>query len=367
MKRFFIKTLILSLFVSLSFGQSVYSAEGIDIKELKRIKNVKNVFKKPENKKNKTIEQKELKLEEIPNDTTTPFGAFEEDDYMFPESVREQEVTPVSDKNANKKVKKAKKERKFFKKKVKNLNNENLEEESIQEETPVNNDSKDRSYIGDQDLVYIKEIEVFGNNLLDTAYIKEQLTSKEGAQYNRSEVSDDLRALYSTGYFTRNLRALPIKIDDNNVRLRIIVEENAPVAGFGIIGNNSISTADIMNILSKYEGKPQNILNINNAINEIQDLYASRGYILARVSKVQDDPDGYINVLINEGVIGDIIVEGNNKTKDFIVKRNIFLQPGNVYNENTMRSDILRLMGTQAFRDVQRELKQDETTGLYDV
>jgi len=32
-----------------------------------------------------------------------------------------------------------------------------------------------------------------------------------------------------------------------------------------------------------------------------------------------------------------------------------------------MRSDILRLMGTQAFKDVQRELKQDETTGLYDV
>ena len=32
-----------------------------------------------------------------------------------------------------------------------------------------------------------------------------------------------------------------------------------------------------------------------------------------------------------------------------------------------MRSDILRLMGTQAFKDVQRELHQDENTGLYDV
>ena len=82
---------------------------------------------------------------------------------------------------------------------------------------------------------------------------------------------------------------------------------------------------------------------------------------------MSDDPDGYVNFLIDEGIIGDIVVEGNNKTKDFIVKRNIFLQPGSVYNENTMRSDILRLMGTQAFRDVQRELTQDEHTGLYDV
>ena len=32
-----------------------------------------------------------------------------------------------------------------------------------------------------------------------------------------------------------------------------------------------------------------------------------------------------------------------------------------------MRSDILRLMGTQAFKDVQREIQIDERTGLYDV
>ena len=160
---------------------------------------------------------------------------------------------------------------------------------------------------------------------------------------------------------------MPIKIDNNNVKLRIILEENPPIAGFGVVGNNSISTSEIMKILNEYKGKPQNILGINNAINQIQELYSTRGYILARVTQVIDDPDGYVYLVINEGVIGDIVVEGNTKTKDFIVKRNIFLQPGSVYNENTMRSDILRLMGTQAFSDVQRELKQDEQTGLYDV
>ena len=122
-----------------------------------------------------------------------------------------------------------------------------------------------------------------------------------------------------------------------------------------------------MKILDRYKGLPQNILSINNAINEIQELYSAKGYILARVEKVTDDPDGYVYFQIDEGIIGDIIVDGNNKTKDYIVKRNIFLQPGCVYNENTMRSDILRLMGTQAFKDVQRELKKDERTGLYDV
>ncbi len=348
------------MFLSLFMGQGAYCAEGIDINELKKIKNVKSLFKKKP-KENKA--PKELKLEEVPIDKST-FSSFEDiDDDMYSNSIGENEVKVNN---------KPKKKRNFFNFKRKNKEEQQQQDEIIQEETteenPITtNEVEQGTYINDTDLVYIKEVEIYGNNLLDASYIKDQIKSKEGYQYIRSEVSNDLRALYGTGFFTQNIRALPIKIDNNNVRLRIILEENPPVAGFNVSGNNSIPTSEILNILNEYKGLPQNILSLNNAINQIQELYSSRGYILARVSKVSDDPDGYINVEIDEGVIGDIIVEGNNKTKDFIVKRNIFLQPGCVYNENTMRSDILRLMGTQAFKDVQRELKQDERTGLYDV
>ena len=354
MKKIYKKILIVLLFVSILSGHA-YCAEGVDIAEFKKIKNIKTFFKK----KPKEQKQKKLELQETPLDTST-FSSFEDvDDETFTNSQTEKPVVL-------KKQKKEKKKFKLFNKKKKTETQEILPEETTEENT--DNFNNEHTYINDdKDIVYIREVEIYGNNLLDVNYIKEQIRSKEGTQYNRQDVSDDLRSLYATGYFTQNLRALPIKIDDNNVKLRIVLEENPPVEGFGIVGNKSISNNEIMNILDRYKGLPQNILSINNAINEIQELYSSRGYILARVSKVVDDPDGYINLLIDEGVIGDIIVEGNNKTKDFIVKRNIFLQPGSVYNENTMRSDILRLMGTQAFKDVQRELKQDERTGLYDV
>ena len=128
-----------------------------------------------------------------------------------------------------------------------------------------------------------------------------------------------------------------------------------------------MATRDIMDILSQYEGQPQNILNINSAIEQIQEMYSIKGYILARVTSVQDDPDGIVNILVDEGVINDVIVEGNYKTRDFIVKRNILLQPGTVYNENIMRDDILRLMGTQAFKDVKRDIEMDPSTGRYNV
>lgn len=374
MKKNHIKIITIIAFLSLLMGSCAYCDElsvsvdensqkqGVDVNNFKGLK---SIFKKKD-KKDKS--PKEIKLEETNLDNST-FSMFEDEDTS---------LKPV--KFNSKKTKKEKNtKKKFFNffKKDKKPQQQEIQEEIIQEETKdsifdtpsdLSNDvPQDETYINDTDVVYIKEVEIFGNNLLDANYIKEQIKSKEGYQYVRSDVSSDLRALYDTGYFTQNIRALPIRIDNNNVKLRIILEENPPVMGFGVVGNKSISTSEILKILNQYKGKPQNILSINNAINEIQELYSTRGYILARVVKVADDPDGYVNFLIDEGIIGDIIVDGNNKTKDFIVKRNIFLQPGSVYNENTMRSDILRLMGTQAFKDVQRELTQDKQTGLYDV
>lgn len=219
----------------------------------------------------------------------------------------------------------------------------------------------------DEDLVYVSNLEILGNNMVDVSYIRDIISSKEGHIYDRKAITKDLNNLYATGYFTQNIRAVPIKLDDGNMRLRIVVEENSPVTGFTVSGNNSISMGDIIEILAPLEGKPQNILAVNEAIEHIQELYASRGYILARVTDVQDDPDGVINIKIDEGTIGNISVVGNYKTKDFIVKRNILSAPGEIYNENVMRSDIMRLMGTQAFKDVQRDIVVNEKTGLYDV
>ncbi|MBE7708252.1 MAG: hypothetical protein E7Z88_06060 [Cyanobacteria bacterium SIG27] len=378
MKKAYIKLFTILAFLSLYIGQGAFCdeltisddapttvQEGIDVR------NFKSIFKK--NNKQKSA-PKEIKLEKTELDTST-FSIFEDEETTLFNETPSLETTQKTTKKPKKtffnflKKKKNKNENELQNENLnEEIQNEDINDEAIQEgDLAPNEELADETYFNDSEVVYIKEVEIFGNNLLSTNYIKEQIKSKEGYQYIRSDVSNDLRTLYNTGYFSQNLRALPIKIDNNNVKLRIILEENPPIEGFSVSGNKSISNREILGILNKLKGKPQNILSINEAINEIQELYSTRGYILARVAKVSDDPDGFVYFDIDEGIIGDIIVEGNNKTKDFIVKRNIFLQPGSVYNENTMRSDILRLMGTQAFKDVQRELVQDEQTGLYNV
>ena len=203
------------------------------------------------------------------------------------------------------------------------------------------------------DAITIKEIYIDGNNLVNTQNILNKLNIKIGTKFDKDLVQEDLKNIYKMGYFTEKIKAVPQQTD-SGIALRIQVEENVPVTGFNVTGNNVVSGEEILKLLNNQEGLPQNITELNNSIKEIEKLYADKGYILARVQKISDDPDGVVNIQLNEGKIQEINISGNTKTKDFVIKRNITIAPGEVYNENKLKQDLARLYGTQAFSDVRR-------------
>lgn len=216
--------------------------------------------------------------------------------------------------------------------------------------------------------IIFHSVDIEGNCLISTEDILKNIKIKPGDAYSIDAVQENMKAIYDMGYFSDKMRAVPEKIDDKNIKLKIVVQENIPITDFTIIGNNSLATGDLLQILDSLKNKPQNIITLNESIEEIQEYYASQGYILARVVSVTDDPDGTVNLFIDEGKIGSIVIEGNKKTKAFVVKRNILTQPGSIYNENLIKQDLMRLYGTQAFKDVKRTIERSEDNPeVYDV
>jgi outer membrane protein insertion porin family len=214
----------------------------------------------------------------------------------------------------------------------------------------------------------ITQIEFEGNHLINSSDIIKVMNMQIGDIYSKDLVQQNLKAIYKTGYFSEKMKAIPIPNDSDSLTLRIYLEENIPITGFAVSGNTVVSTGEILNILNDLEGQPQNLTTLNDAIVGVEDLYASKGYSLARVSDLQDDPDGCINISIDEGKINSISFEGNKKTKDFVIERNILSTPGSVYNENTLKADLMRLYATQAFKDVNRKIeKNPEDPNTYDI
>ncbi|MBQ3819742.1 BamA/TamA family outer membrane protein [bacterium] len=213
----------------------------------------------------------------------------------------------------------------------------------------------------------VKGIEILGNNIIETSEILDQITVKPGQPFSKSDVQQSLKQIYQTGYFTEQMKAVPVNNSDGTVTLKFIVNENAPVTDFTIEGNTVISTDEILGYLMSMKGKPQNINELNEAISKIQDCYSERGYLLSRIESVSDDPDGTINISIKEGTINRIMISGNEKTKDYVIERNILTEPGSIYNENILKEDLVRLYATQAFKDVTREIEPTDDPDKYDI
>ena len=95
----------------------------------------------------------------------------EEDSMFFDDDENVKKVKSTEDKkkfgfftkNKKQKTKKAKQK----KESTDDIINEEVIQEGVAEEVTITSDEPSETYINDSELVYIKEVEVFGNNLLD--------------------------------------------------------------------------------------------------------------------------------------------------------------------------------------------------------
>ena len=215
---------------------------------------------------------------------------------------------------------------------------------------------------------YINDIEILGANIIKPEFILSKLQLQRGDLYDKDRMQQDLKTIYKLGYFTERMKAVPIKNENGTISLKIILEENIPVTDFTIEGNTVVSMGELMKYLIPLKGKPQNISDINSAMEKINECYMEKGYILSKVDSVYDDPDGVLNLNITEGKINKIVISGNEKTKEYIIERNIMSEPGSVYNENIVKQDMVRLYSTQAFKDVNRTIEvSEENPDMYDL
>lgn len=201
----------------------------------------------------------------------------------------------------------------------------------------------------------VEDVTVEGNRLVSTEDILGVIKTKPGDKFNREQVMHDLKAVNNLGYFDDSLQVVPEK-SDNGVLLKIRVVENAPVTQFAFEGNTVLSAEELNKLFANQLGKPQNLTQLSAAIDKVEQQYHERGYTLARVVDVKDDPDGSVSIKVDEGVLNDIKIVGNKKTKDFIIRNALKLKPGAVYNEKQLTNDLRKLYANGYFQDIRRSL-----------
>jgi len=81
---------------------------------------------------------------------------------------------------------------------------------------------------------------------------------------------------------------------------------------------------------------------------------------LVHVSNLEADTEGLIVVELTQAVLKDVQIVGNEKTKDFVIKRELTFEPGDVVDLNQIDRSLRRVLMLGFFDEITREFSQEE-------
>ena len=198
------------------------------------------------------------------------------------------------------------------------------------------------------------------------------IRTQPGRTTTRSQLQQDINAIFGTGYFS-NVQAVP---EDTplGVRVSFVVQPNPILTKVQIQANTGTNVPSVLpakavdEIFKEQYGGILNLRTLQEGIKTLTKRYQDQGYVLANlVGAPQVAENGVVTLQVAEGVVENVRVRFRNKdgqdtddkgrpirgrTRDYIVKRELELKPGQVFNRNIIQKDLQRVFGLGLFEDI---------------
>ena len=201
----------------------------------------------------------------------------------------------------------------------------------------------------------ITAIVVQGNENISKDLIISQIASNLGDVFSKENIEKDMKAVYDLGYF----KDVKIKLESFRDGYKVVFEvvENLPIKEISIEGNTVVSEEEMREVMILQEGQVfcQKIL--KNDLDRISQLYKDRGYLLINIKDVDFDEEGKLWINISEGRLEKIVIEGNDKTKEKVITREINIEPGDLFNFETVKKSLQKIYNLGYFEDVSMKLE----------
>ncbi len=237
----------------------------------------------------------------------------------------------------------------------------------------------------------INEIHMTGNTIVSERVLKGKISLKEvgflkDGAFKSSSLEQDKRTILSyyneRGYIDANILDVKIDSTDNDEKQRIdlsitfVIQEGAQYTygGLSITGNEIFPTEKLLAQMKLKEGTIFNAIKFEEGLAEIANIYYESGYMSNGFypvpSKDTDRKEISYTVVIEERArshVENIIVNGNNKTKDYVITREIPLESGDVFARDKIVSGMRNLYNLQYFANIVPDVKPGSEENLVDL
>ncbi|HEY1477663.1 MAG TPA: outer membrane protein assembly factor BamA [Chthoniobacterales bacterium] len=235
----------------------------------------------------------------------------------------------------------------------------------------------------------VKTIRFVGNTVIKSNRLRREMKTKQNnilgfltgaGRLNNQQLDSDvqkIKELYQDNGYA-DVQVTDVKIDRLNnkyVAITIYINEGQQyhVGTVTITGLHVVTEANFRKVIKVTEGKIFSPQKLQKDIKAVEDAYGVAGYADAKVN-VETTPGGPATVnlsyKVDEGIqsfVEHINISGNSRTKDKVIRREIVLSPGDVFD--TVRVDISkkRLEGLQYFERVDTYASDTAVPGRKDL
>ena len=205
------------------------------------------------------------------------------------------------------------------------------------------------SHGAEEPVRHVTSVNVSGNPNIATEYILNVVDTKPGVELSRDVILSDIEAIYNQGFFS--FVDADVSDEGGGTSVTFTVQENPKITGIYFTGNTIYTSEQLMSEVFSQEGTVFNRQFFRNDLDRIQEKYHKAGYVMVRVSDVQIE-GGNIYVTILEPKVHEVLIQGNKKTKSYVIRREIKLKEGDIFNVTRFRHELGKLQGLGYFEDV---------------
>lgn len=185
------------------------------------------------------------------------------------------------------------------------------------------------------------------------------IQSKPGSTVTVEGIRNDVASLGSIGVFSQ-IRPVFVSVPEG-VKLTYQLVSNPVVKNVEFSGNTVFTSDYLKSIMQIPKDSVLNFVLVNQKLREIEDLYLKQGYMLVSIPNVQVSADGTLHINISEGIVEDIVIVGNEKTKNYVITRELKLKKGKPFNKFLASRSMERLYNLGYFEDVNMKLLPGKT------
>ena len=237
----------------------------------------------------------------------------------------------------------------------------------------------------------IREITFAGNTIASNRTLKNKISLKEvglfkDGAYQPSTLEQDKLAIikyyHEKGYADATILDVKVETSENTEKQRdeltitFIIQEGAQYTYSGLtISGNEVFTEE--ELLKQRKLKPGSIYNetkFQEDFQAITNVYYENGYMTNEYYPVpKKDVDRHeisYNLTIREHArshVENIIIKGNSKTKDYVITREIPIQPGDTFSNDKLLNGLRNLMNLRYFANIVPDAQQGTEENLIDL